>query len=118
MSKFNPDTVFLASRLADAFGEACAEAAEADKAKAEAKARLLSAVAERSAESALFQGESYDVTVSTTVATRVDWEAVARKLAAKLELDEVGLARFVRHASAETRTTRVCAKARIERAVA
>lgn len=112
---FDPEYTVLNSRLADGFGKACADAAKADKVKADYRQRILDYVARQGVGKALFVGTEFDVTVSVTSSSTVDWEAVARELADRLQMSPKCLQNLVRQHETSRVSPRVAAKARVER---
>lgn len=114
---FDPEYTVLNSRLADSFGRACAAAADADKTKADVRQRIIEFTAQQGVDKALFVGEEFDVTLTTSTSSTVDWKMVAEKLAGKLGLDDKALDKIVRRHTAERSGVRVAAKARVERGV-
>jgi hypothetical protein len=103
------------SRLADSFGAACANAALATRNKSKIKDALLRVTEDHANECVLFVGERYDVTVTPTSTTTVDWEALARRFAANLKVGAPELASLIALHTKTAEGVRVCAKARVAR---
>ncbi len=109
------DRTVLHSRLADGYGRACVAADEADAAQDKACERLASFA---NGEDVLFIGEDYDVTVTSSSSSKLVVEDLLDDLARIYGIKPEVMASLKRRHTTTVTSTRVCAKARVEREAA
>lgn len=109
------DRTVLHSRLADGYGRACVAAAEADAAKGKARERLASFA---NGEDVLFIGDAYDVTVTSASCAKLVVEDLLDDLARTYGIKPEVMENLKRRHTTTVTSTRVCAKARVEREAA